>query len=81
MEAAGIEPAQHSSRCCPLDDETPSASVVKLGRVPMAVAPWIISDALWDLVAPLLPSVERRFLKCDGRFYFSSIAMADKAIR
>src|SRR5207253_10565885 len=39
----------------------PSASVVKLGGVPMAVAPWIVSDELWELVEPLLPVRERRF--------------------
>jgi transposase len=27
----------------------------------MAVAPWIVSDALWKRVQPLLPKVERRF--------------------
>jgi hypothetical protein len=27
----------------------------------MAVAPWIVSDALWDRIGPLLPKVERRF--------------------
>jgi transposase len=27
----------------------------------MAVAPWIVSDALWGRVEPLLPKVERRF--------------------
>src|SRR6266480_6255902 len=39
----------------------PSASVVKLGGVPMAAAPWIVSDELWELIEPLLPKVERRF--------------------
>src|SRR2546427_8015513 len=39
----------------------PSASVVKLGGVPMAAAPWIVSDELWELVEPLLPVKERRF--------------------
>src|SRR5437762_4706068 len=39
----------------------PSASVVKLGGVAMAVAPWIVSDKLWELVEPLLPVRERRF--------------------
>src|SRR6058998_1177162 len=39
---------------------TPSASVVKLGG-PMAVAPWIVSDELWELFEPLLPRKERRF--------------------
>jgi len=29
--------------------------------VPVAVAPWIVSDELWELVEPLLPRVERRF--------------------
>jgi transposase len=27
----------------------------------MATAPWIVSDELWELVAPLLPKKERRF--------------------
>jgi transposase len=27
----------------------------------MAVAPWIVSDELWQRVEPLLPRVERRF--------------------
>jgi transposase len=27
----------------------------------MSVAPWIVSDALWERVQPLLPKVERRF--------------------
>jgi transposase len=27
----------------------------------MAVAPWIVSDELWELVQPLLPKRERRF--------------------
>lgn len=27
----------------------------------MAVAPWIVSDELWELVKPLLPKKERRF--------------------
>lgn len=27
----------------------------------MAVAPWVVSDELWELVEPLLPKVERRF--------------------
>ena len=39
----------------------PSASVVKLGGVPVAAAPWVVSDELWELVEPLLPKVERRF--------------------
>src|SRR2546429_5283866 len=39
----------------------PSASVGKLGGVPMAAAPWIVSDELWELVEPLLPVKERRF--------------------
>jgi transposase len=38
-----------------------SASVVKLGGVPVATAPWVVSDALWERVEPLLPKVERRF--------------------
>jgi transposase len=32
----------------------------------MAVAPWIVSDALWERVEPLLPRVERR-LRFPGR--------------
>ena len=27
----------------------------------MAVAPWVVSDGLWERVEPLLPRVERRF--------------------
>ena len=27
----------------------------------MAAAPWIVSDGLWERLAPLLPKVERRF--------------------
>ena len=38
----------------------PSAPVVKLG-VPMAAAPWIVSDELWERVEPLLPRKQRRF--------------------
>src|SRR5215217_8872708 len=45
----------------PLWRRTPSASVVNLRGVPMAVAPWVVSDELWELVEPLLPKVERRF--------------------
>jgi len=29
--------------------------------VPVTVAPWIVSDALWERIEPLLPKVERRF--------------------
>ena len=39
---------------------TPSASVVKLGGVPVAVAPWIVVEELWAEVRPLLPKRERR---------------------
>src|SRR5258708_37029555 len=39
----------------------PWASVVKIEGVPVAVAPWIVSDQLWQRVEPLLPKVERRF--------------------
>jgi transposase len=39
----------------------PSASVVKIEGVPVAVAPWVVSDELWARVEPLLPRVERRF--------------------
>src|SRR5262245_41616818 len=38
----------------------PSASVVNLEGVPMRVAPWFVSDALWERIEPLLPRVERR---------------------
>jgi transposase len=27
----------------------------------MAVAPWVVSDELWERIEPLLPKVERRF--------------------
>jgi transposase len=27
----------------------------------MAVAPWVVSDGLWERIEPLLPRVERRF--------------------
>ena len=27
----------------------------------MAVAPWVVSDELWERIEPLLPRVERRF--------------------
>src|SRR5881394_648453 len=39
----------------------PSASVVKLGGVPVAAKPWVVSDELWGRIGPLLPRVERRF--------------------
>jgi hypothetical protein len=39
----------------------PSASVVKLGGVPLAVAPWIVSEELWKRFEPLLPKKGRRF--------------------
>jgi transposase len=39
----------------------PSASVVNLGGVSVATAPWVVSDALWGRIEPLLPVVERRF--------------------
>ena len=35
-------------------------SVVKLWGVPMAVAPWVVSDELWERIEPLLPKVKRR---------------------
>jgi transposase len=38
-----------------------SASVLRLEGVPMAVAPWVVSDGLWERIEALLPSVERRF--------------------
>jgi transposase len=34
--------------------------VVKLGGVPVAVAPWIVVEELWAEVRPLLPKRERR---------------------
>src|ERR671931_646703 len=40
---------------------TPSVPVVKLGGVPMAVAPWVVSDRLWERIEPLLPRAARRF--------------------
>jgi hypothetical protein len=49
----------HSERTPSLTTKT-SASVVKLGVVRMANAPWIVSDGLWKRVEPLLPKVERR---------------------
>ena len=39
----------------------PSASVVKIEGVGVAAKPWVVSDALWERVEPLLPKVERRF--------------------
>jgi transposase len=39
----------------------PSASVVKIEGVPVATAPWVVSDELWKRIEPLLPRVERRF--------------------
>jgi transposase len=39
----------------------PSVSVVKLGGVSVAAAPWVVSEELWERVEPLLPRVERRF--------------------
>src|SRR3954467_4593681 len=38
----------------------PSASVVNIEGVPVATAPWIVSDELWARIEPLLPKVERR---------------------
>jgi transposase len=29
--------------------------------VPVAAAPWVVSDELWERVEPFLPKVERRF--------------------
>src|SRR6266540_4136320 len=45
----------------------PSVSVVKIEGVPVAFAPWIVSDALWERVEPLLPRVERRFRYPGGK--------------
>ncbi len=39
----------------------PSASVVSIEGVPVATAPWVVSDELWARIEPLLPKVERRF--------------------
>jgi transposase len=39
----------------------PSASAVNPGGVAMAAVPWVVSDALWELLEPLLPRKERRF--------------------
>jgi transposase len=33
----------------------------------MTVAPWIVSDGLWELVEPLLPVKERRFRYPGGK--------------
>src|SRR6266540_3528421 len=38
-----------------------SASVVKLGGVPVAAKPWVVSEELWGRIEPLLPKVQRRF--------------------
>jgi transposase len=38
-----------------------SASVVSIEGVPVAAAPWVVSDELWGRIEPLLPKVERRF--------------------
>jgi hypothetical protein len=39
----------------------PSASVVNTEGVPVATAPWVVSDELWLRIEPLLPKLERRF--------------------
>ena len=39
----------------------PSAFVVNIEGVPVATAPWVVSDELWQRIEPLLPRVERRF--------------------
>src|SRR5436309_3120911 len=39
----------------------PTASVVELRGVPMAVSPWMVSDELWELAQQLLPRTQRRF--------------------
>src|SRR6266508_3905921 len=39
----------------------PTASVVELRGVPMAVSPWMVFDELWELAEPLLPRTQRRF--------------------
>jgi transposase len=39
----------------------PSASVVSIEGVPVAAAPWVVSDELWARIEPVLPKVERRF--------------------
>jgi transposase len=39
----------------------PSASVVNIEGVPVATAPWVVSDELWARIEPLLPKIERRF--------------------
>jgi transposase len=39
----------------------PTATVVELRGVPMAVSPWMVSDELWELAEPLLPRTQRRF--------------------
>src|SRR6266576_235433 len=35
--------------------------VVKIEGVPVAAAPWLVSDPLWERIERLLPRVERRF--------------------
>ena len=42
-------------------ERMPSAPVVNIEGVPVATAPWVVSDELWAQVEPLLPNVERRF--------------------
>jgi transposase len=39
----------------------PSAFVFNIEGVPVAAAPWVVSDELWARIEPLLPKVERRF--------------------
>jgi transposase len=39
----------------------PSASVVNIEGVPVATAPWVVSDELWARIELLLPKIERRF--------------------
>src|SRR5437870_3793818 len=40
---------------------SPSASVVKLGRMSMRAKPWVVPDGLWERIEPLLPVRQRRF--------------------
>jgi transposase len=39
----------------------PTASVIELRGVPMAILPWMVSDELWELAELLLARTQRRF--------------------
>jgi transposase len=40
---------------------SPSASLVKLGRMSIRAKPWVVPDGLWERIEPLLPVRQRRF--------------------